>query len=290
MSTRVGKSRQPKTEPRGSSRTTLLGIGALALTGVAAAIWIGGRAMMPEPAPQASNEYETAQAQVQKEAEPAAESGEAPLFSESLLTADQTPETVETEPAEDVPSLDIPFGLEQIAIALSRVEIGEDGQVVINENAQTILEQAFLDAGPQMNEEQLAQLKTLIAAGLEGPAGEQAVDIAEKFFRYSNAFKEISDTLAVRADPASLKDDYEQVARLRRTHLGPELAEQLYGREEKLTRYTLEVMEIQADPNLTPEQREEKRQALASEYPHLLGPDEASKESGETPLPAQATN
>ena len=271
MSTPINKPKKASPPPRQKNRTALFATGAAVLGGVAIAIWAGGKALIPDasvPAPEQTTEAPPQPAPVapQNSSEPEE------MFSNSMLAAepDAPEELAEQEQAEAGEETSIPFELEQVAYALSRVELDENGDIVLNEAAQTILEQAFLDARGTMNEAQLAELKTMIAAGLGGQAGEQAVEIADKFYRYSNAFREISDTLAVRSDPQSLRNDYEQIARLRRTHLGPELADQLYAREEQMARYTLEVMSIQADPDLTPEQRTEKQQELANRYADIM--------------------
>lgn len=256
---------------------------------VAIAIWAVGKALIPADNPAADTSAQVAEPSNRPEQTVQAETGaETRTFSGSLLTTGDEPEATPAETAEAEPEqdLNIPFQIEQVAHALSRVEVDEDGNVVINEAAQTVLEQAFMDARVTIDEQQLEELKTMIEAGLEGPAGAQAVEVAEKFYRYSNAFREISDTLAMRSDPGALRNEYEQIERLRRAHLGPELADQLYAREEQLTRYTLEVMEIQADPNLTPEQRMEKQREVASRYPEVMpGGDE-----DDAPAAEQATN
>lgn len=270
MSTRIQKPKPTTTPTRSKNRSALFATGAAVLGGVAIAIWAGGKALLPEsstPAVEQANAPHQQATQPQSDqvvAEP-----EKRMFSESMLTAEKEPPEEPEEPVQ-ANDPDMPFKLEQVAHALSRVELDENGNVVINEAAQTVLEQAFFNARSNMNEQQLAELKKMIEAGLGGQAGEQAVEIADKFYRYSNAFREISDTLAVRTNPDSLRNDYEQIARLRRTHLGPELADQLYAREEQLTRYTLDVMAIQADPKLTPEQRKDKQQELAARYPEVM--------------------
>lgn len=288
MSTRVNSPKKSSPPSRPKNRTALFATGAVVLGGVAVAIWAGGKALIPDTDAPSDEQV------VEQQAEPAAPQAqqaktepEARLFSDSMLAAeeDEPEEPAEPEQVED--EGDIPFELEQVASALSHIELDENGDIVLNEVVQTVLEQAFLDARATMNEEQLTELKTMIEAGLGGQAGEQAVQIADKFYRYSNAYREISDTLAVRPDPQSLRKDYDQIAQLRRTHLGPELAEQLYAREEQMTRYTLEIMDIQADPDLTPEQRKEKQQEVASRYPEAMpnggGKDEALSDE-------QATN
>ena len=286
MSTRIDKPRKKEgPAPRSRNRVSLFATGAGILGVVAIAIWAGGKALIPESDPPVAKQAGEPQPVTTETPQVREDPGEEKLFSGPMLAAEEEePEQpVEEEQEEET---DLPFKLEQVADALSRVELDENGDIVLNETAQTVLEQAFLDARVTMNEQQLEELKIMIEAGLEGQAGEQAVQIAEKFYRYSNAFREISDTLAVRGDPQSLRNDYEQIARLRRTHLGPELADELYHREEQMARYTLDVMAIQADPDLTPEQRTERQRELASRYPEVM-PDGGSSadESSE-----QATN
>ncbi|MFL1404481.1 lipase secretion chaperone [Marinobacter sp. M1N3S26] len=286
MTTRINKARKNNAPaPRPRNRAVLFATGAGILGVVTIAIWAGGKALIPESAPPAEEQAAEPQPATTDISKVSESPGEEKLFSDTMLAAeeDEPEQPVETEQEEET---NLPFKLEQVAGALSQIELDENGDIVLNETAQTVLEQAFLDARVTMDEQQLAELKAMIEAGLGGQAGEQAVEITEKFYRYSNAFREISDTLAVRSDPQSLRNDYEQIARLRRTHLGPELADQLYHREEQMARYTLEVMAIQADPDLTPEQRTERQQKLASRYPEVMpnggSPDDDSSE--------QATN
>ncbi|MFL1483540.1 lipase secretion chaperone [Marinobacter sp. LN3S78] len=270
MTTRINKARKNNTPaPRSRNRAALFASGAGILGVVAIAIWAGGKALIPESGTPAEEQAAEPQPATTETPQANEGPGEEKLFSGTMLAAeeDEPEQPVEAEQEEET---DLPFKLEQVADALSRVELDENGDIVLNEAAQTVLEQAFLDARVTMDEQQLEELKVMIEAGLAGQAGEQAVQITEKFYRYSNAFREISDTLAVRGDPQSLRNDYEQIARLRRTHLGPELADELYRQEEQMARYTLDVMAIQADPNLTPEQRTERQRELASRYPEVM--------------------
>ena len=287
MSTRIEKPRKPAPPARKTNRTAMVGVGAGVLGVVAAVIWAAGQTLIPDSAPPAPAQPaagpDLATATVQPE--PAAKP-DTRLFSESVLSASAPDPAPATEPdATADETLNIPFQIEHVAHALSQVELDDDGNVVINDSAQLILEQAFMDSRVTLDEQQLEELKAVIEAGLEGPAGAQAVEVAEKFYRYSNAYREVADTLAMRTDPESLRSDYEQVERLRRTHLGPELADQLYGREQQLTRYTLEIMALQSEPDLTPEQRSEKQKEIASRYPDVMPGGEQDDGAAE-----QATN
>ncbi|MFW5823677.1 MAG: lipase secretion chaperone [Marinobacter sp.] len=289
MSTRISKPKKTTPQARPKNRTAVFGGAAAVLAAVAIAIWAGGKMLLPEPdtsqqpsAPQTSKTQSAHEQQPDEATKPGTR-----LFSETMLDEPEPePEEQTEQKASEEKDLNVPFELEQIAYALSRVEVDENGDVVVNETAQTVLEQAFLDARQTIDEQQLEELKAMIETGLEGQAGAQAVEIAEKFYRYSNAFREVSDTLAVRGDPQSLRNDYEQVTRLRRTHLGEDLAKELYGKEEQLTRYTLEVMELQANKDLSAEERSKRQQELASRYKDVMPGENGNNQEGS----AQVTN
>ncbi len=277
MSTRISggrRSEPPSRKPK--NRYALFGGAAMVMGTVAVGIWLGGKAMIPDAAPVADmNPPTQGEEPVLTQPVKVPEAPEdKPLFSNSLLDAADSEEPEPVEESE-VPELNVPFELEQVVGALSRLEIDENGDLVLNEQAQHVLEAAFMGTGETMDEQQLAQLKTLIETGLEGQAGNQAVAVAEKFYRYSNAFREISDTLGLHGDPKSLRQNFEQVARIRRTHLGPELAEQIYAEEEALTRYTLDVMAIQSNPDLSQEERARKQKELAEKSNLMAGEAEA---------------
>lgn len=278
MSTPIKKRKSSASAPKEKNRIALFGAGAVVLGAVAGAIWIGGKSMIPDSTPASTAEQsEEAPQPEQRQAAPSGPEQEKPLFSETMLSSNNDePEEPEAE-LEDESDLDGPFQIDEVAYALSRLELDEDGKVVLNEQAQSVLEYAFLDSGRPVDEHQLEELKTLIEAGLEGEAGAQAVEVTEKFYRYSNAYRDISDTLAVRGDPESLKNDYEQISRLRETHLGPDLAEQIYGKEEDMARYTLDVMALHADPDLSADEREQRQQELMKQYPHMMASDEEKR-------------
>lgn len=278
--------RKPARKNDDSRNYLMLGTGAIALGAVAGILWFGSQNLMAPPAsaPQAGQKTSPVAQTPARSSEPAPEvavsgtGSDAIRFRETLAPEPVAgPEASEENTAEE--GLQVPFEIEEIAGALGVLQLDEDGNLVLDHTAHGLLEEAFLFRDP-MDESQLEELRALIETGLGGAAGEQAAEVAERFFRYSSAFREISDTIGMRSDPRSLKNDYEQVMRLRRAHLGPELAEQIYGAEEKLTRYTLETMDIQNDPALSDEERESRQQAAADAAGIMLDnsqdPDEES--------------
>ncbi|WP_339801904.1 lipase secretion chaperone [uncultured Marinobacter sp.] len=261
----------------------MLGTGAVAMGAVAGIIWFGAQTMIgkQEPADTArvTPSVQSAPATITQPAPPAATgpADPAPLFSQSLVSA----EPAEQPAVADEPDSSVPYDLETIAYSLGQLTIGDDGHVVLDHTAHQLLEEAFLYSEAPIDEAQMNELRAMIEAGLGEEAGERASDIAERFYRYSSAYKEIEDILGMRNDPVSISNDYEQLARLRRTHLGNELAEQLYGEEETLTRYTLEVMKIQNDPDLSPEERKRRQQSAADKAGVMLS-DGAEQEAEAT--------
>lgn len=272
--------RKPVRKTDDNRNYLMLGTGAIALGAIAGILWFGTQNILspgPSPAPELTR-TETrgpSGAATQTPAQvPPQSGGDTTRFNEALpVVPDEMAEPVPETAESDDDGLVVPFEIEEIAGALGVLQLDEEGNLVLDHTAHSLLEEAFLYRDP-MDEAQLDELRALIETGLGGAAGEQAAEVAERFFRYSSAYREISDTLGMRNNPRSLKQDYEQVMRLRRTHLGPELTEQLYGPEEKLTRYTLEVMEIQSDPSLSAEEREQRQQAAADAAGVMLADSE----------------
>lgn len=170
------------------------------------------------------------------------------------------------------------FKLDDIATALSRINLDHNGQIQVDQQARTVLEAAFLQPEQAMDETRFSELKTLIEGGLQGDAGQQAAAMAERFYRYSNAHREVAGTFGHHGKLHNAEADFEQLSRLRRTYLGEELSDSLYGEEEALMRYTLQSMRIQTDETLSPEQKQSRQEELRKEVPtSLLGaPEQAS--------------
>ncbi|BES72376.1 hypothetical protein RE428_33940 [Marinobacter nanhaiticus D15-8W] len=170
------------------------------------------------------------------------------------------------------------FKLDDIATALSRIKLDDDGQILVDRQVRTVLEAAFMQPKTPVDETRFEELKTLIAGGLDGEAGQQAAAMAERFYRYSNAYREVADTFGHHGALQNVEADFEQLSRLRRTYLGDELSDSLYGEEEALMRYTLQSMRIQTDGKLSPEQKQVQQEQLRKRVPSaLLGaPEQAS--------------
>ncbi|MCW8127303.1 lipase secretion chaperone [Microbulbifer halophilus] len=170
------------------------------------------------------------------------------------------PETAES------PLPQAPFSLEQIAAALSRLDIDDNGELQLNADAREILEAAFVRPERPLSVEQLSELRALIRAGLPGSAGQRAATVAERYYHYSNALRDVRGNFEYLGNLPDLEQGFSQLSQLRRDHLGKELAADLFDREEKLQRYTLESMRIQSARNLSAKEKRALQAALREKY------------------------
>lgn len=201
-----------------------------------------------------------------------------PAIANSVIKPEPPP--MEAPPTPSSPAKEQPQDLElhSIATALSQLNLDDNGQVKLDPQAKAALEAAFLQPQAPMDEVRFDDLKTLIEGGLQGEAGRHAAAVAERFYRYSNAYREVEDTFGYHGELGNLEANFEQLSRLRRTYLGDELTDALYGTEETLMRYTLKSMRIQSDQSLSPEQKRARQEELRKQVPTSLigGSEQAS--------------
>lgn len=161
---------------------------------------------------------------------------------------------------------EVDIDLDAIAAVLSHLKLNEKGQLQLDRHVRANLDAAFLRPSAPMGEEQFADLKSLIIAGLPGDAGRQAAAVAQRYFHYSNAYRDIADTFENLASPEDIQRGFQQLNRLRRDHLGADVARALFGEEERMTQYTLEIMRIQSDPELSAEEKNTLQEQLQQPF------------------------
>lgn len=262
---------QPPAAPRGHTPekpghsrlkpTLMIGAAvALALVAGGATIWLGSDDGEPVATPVSTG---AASGHRDPESPAARRQPQATTDSTFSMAAMPRPDHNEESAPAPEPDLSVPFEIEDIANALSNIELDEEGMPVLNETTREILDTAFMRTAEPMTESELNQLQSLIKAGLEGDAGARAAEIAGRYYRYSQDYRAIADTLEMQGgNPEALRANFEQVSILRRSHLGEDVAQHMFGQEEALTRYTLDAMTIQSDPELTPEQKADRQKAL----------------------------
>ncbi|MCG8394506.1 MAG: hypothetical protein MI745_15615 [Pseudomonadales bacterium] len=151
---------------------------------------------------------------------------------------------------------------ETISEALASLNLSESGQLQIDATARDVLEAAFMQPDSPMDAARFAQLQAQIQEQLPGEAGRQAAEVAERYYHYSNVYRDVEESFDYLGTVGEMERGLRQLHDLRRTYLGAELASELFGEEERMMRVTLENMRIQSDPSLSAEEKAEQQRSL----------------------------
>lgn len=127
-----------------------------------------------------------------------------------------------------------------VAQALGKVELDENGDVVVGPKARTALEESFKTVPLDLTPEELQALQDMIRAGLSGPAGEQTASIVGNYYRYRKALQTLEAKPTAPAGSDTDRARVERLAALRREHLGPVVSTKFYAQDEALQRFLLE--------------------------------------------------
>jgi len=140
-----------------------------------------------------------------------------------------------------------------------------NGQLIINENIKHIIEFFLMTAQKEGREQAIARLNEYISLTLPIDAANQAMEISENYLNYKNNLLEhdfsVTGDLSDDDTIAKVKASLDAKKALRRTHLGEELSESMFGSEERYDAYSVTRVEINADKSLS---NEEKNRRLAN--------------------------
>lgn len=207
-----------------------------------------------ETAPPSPAETATGQETLADRWRPPAQPADAP---ETTATGDTNPVSKQSGDGE-------PFDLERLQQALSRIAIDDNGELVLDEVALMSLERAFTELGTNPDADSLGRLQLYVEAGLAGDTGRQAARIVGDYFRYRRAEGDFEATQASNGEDSELtpRQRLEALTELRRKHLGPDVANRLYGGQEAHERYLLALEAVNTDSELSPARKREERAAL----------------------------
>jgi lipase chaperone LimK len=147
------------------------------------------------------------------------------------------------------------ISLDRLQHALANIGIDEDGDLVLDEMALASLRQAFRgleNAGPDT----LDELKLYVEAGLTGETGAQAARILGDYISYRKALA-AAETGWRERENLGPSEKLDLAIKLRREHMDPLTASQLFAGEDAHQRYLIAMEEVRADPDLTGEQRQQ---------------------------------
>lgn len=147
------------------------------------------------------------------------------------------------------------INLDRLQHALATIGIDEDGNLVLDEVALASLRQAFRGlegASP----ETLEALQQYVQAGLAGETGAQAAQVLGDYANYRSALADAEAQWADR-DDLSPRQKLERTIELRRQHMDPLTASQLFAGEDAHQRYLIAMEQARTNTDLTEEERQQ---------------------------------
>ena len=185
----------------------------------------------------------------------------------------------------------MPYDAVAVYKVLQGIRLDENGRVVPDQAAMQALEKGYSELGPNLSPQDMAELQELIRVGLPGPAGEEAAQILDNYYRFRAAEVEFNGQMENRlrmtqtgSNALPTGDRYEELVELRRSYLGKEVADRLFAVEDAQARHMFEAIEIQQNANLTAEEKQAQQAALQAQLNDRLvavgqlEPEEAAAE------------
>ena len=163
----------------------------------------------------------------------------------------------------------MPYDAVEIYKVLQGIRLDENGRVVPDQAAMQALEKGYSELGPDLSPQLMTELKELIRVGLPGPAGEEAAQILENYYRFRAAEAQFNQSrTAALAHSGQIQnqlptgDRYEELVELRRSYLGKEITDSLFAVEDAQARHMFAAIAIQQNAALTPEEKQAQQAAL----------------------------
>lgn len=186
-------------------------------------------------------------------------------------------------------------GLEGLPRSLQGTEV--DGEVIIDENKQLVVTQGlrrlfdyFLSAVGEEEETIIrARIETYIRSFVPEPAASQALVIFDKYVAYLKALPEIEKrygnlqlqaTQSGQLDLNMIAQQKQDIARLRQQYFDKETIEAFFGAEDEYDAYSLEMVNIEQNKQLSAEQKEAARNSYISRMPNNLIKQNLEQQAG----------
>lgn len=168
-----------------------------------------------------------------------------------------------------------PFTPGSVFDALHAVKLDIDGNVILDHDALVSLDETLERIHNRLDEDSVEALVDLIQQSLPGQAGLQLGELVENYYYYLEAkeiFSRMNEDLLVKRDVdplVSIEQDqglYAELQALREVHLGSDVTAELFRVSDANALYMFESMKLEADLNLTSQEREQKRKDIQAQY------------------------
>jgi lipase chaperone LimK len=165
---------------------------------------------------------------------------------------------------------EMPYDAVAVYRVLQSIKLDESGRLVPDLTAMQALEKGYSELGPNLSQQDMSELQELIRVGLPGPAGQEAAQILENYYRFRSAEaqfnQEVKSQLPMTEGQMTSQlptgEHYEELVELRRSYLGKEVADSLFAVEDTQARHMFAAIALQQNDKLTPEEKQARQAAL----------------------------
>ncbi len=227
-------------------------IAGLAVAALAVLLWQHEALSPPEDAPQAAAER---------------------LSDEPVSPVQAPREAPPTVAPEDTAATEAPSARARARAALEDLDPGElflpDGTGILPRDARTRMALETLDARLPDTErrQEMAALRDWLDEALPGPAAEDAQQLFRAWRAYQDELRESFPHGRSEDGLEAARERLDGLMALRRKHFGEQDGQALFATGEAQSRFYLEAMAVQRDPDLTERQRRERTRALRKNLP-----------------------
>ena len=151
------------------------------------------------------------------------------------------------------------------------------GALVLDEQTRLNIEKLVASADPNdLYAETREQTENLPPA-----AARLAEELVNKFIFYQQAQRQIHPPDIAPSTEDDAVRQLEELHALRETHFGPDVARRFYGQEEVIAREMIEVMRLENDQSLTPQEKLARSHALRERLPGVAAIEKNNRDAAQ---------
>lgn len=151
-------------------------------------------------------------------------------------------------------------------------ELGFAGGLVIDRDTRATIE-AVLNSMPEdPSEQDLQRLERTLREGLPKDDADKAIKLFTDYRSYTATVRDEMQPLGIPGNLQEANDFFDRMEAIKRRHFDDATASALFGQHDAHARVTMEAMFVEQDTTLTPEQKQERLDALRAKLP----PDQQS--------------
>ncbi|MFD2229504.1 lipase secretion chaperone [Alkalimarinus sediminis] len=150
------------------------------------------------------------------------------------------------------------------------LRVDENGHLIVEESVKNLFDYFLNASGEVPRKVLIEQIKQGIASYLAEPAQSEALALFSSYLEYQDALQAEINNGLYQVSPGNLDDleaTYQARSQLRSFHLGNEAASAFFAEEEARDNFTVGKLRLNANTNLTEEERQAELNALESTLP-----------------------